>query len=107
VQVTVTDSDVGNPYAIDASGPAFDAARSAYREAYGRDVVEIGVGGTIPFIAEFAASFPDAAILVVSAGADPDCRAHGTDESLHLAEFERACVAEALLLAELGTGRYK
>jgi acetylornithine deacetylase/succinyl-diaminopimelate desuccinylase-like protein len=63
--------------------------------------VDIGAGGTIPFVAQFADAFPDAAILVVSAGADPDCRAHGTDESLHLAEFERACVAEAFLLAEL------
>jgi len=101
VQVTVTDSDVGDPYAIDPSGPAFDAARTAYQTAYGKEVVEIGSGGTIPFVAQFADAFPDAAILVVSAGADPDCRAHGTDESLHLAEFERACVAETLLLAEL------
>ena len=91
----------GDPYAIDASGPAFDAARTAYREAYDHDVVEIGTGGTIPFVAQFADAFPAAAILVVSAGADPDSRAHGTDESLHLAEFERACVAEAFLLAEL------
>lgn len=101
VHVTVSDSDAGDPYAIDPSGPAFDAARTAYRSAYGRDVVEIGTGGTIPFIAQFADAVPDAAILVVSAGADPDCRAHGVDESLHLGEFERACVAEALLLAEL------
>lgn len=101
VQVTVTDSDVGDPHAIDPSGPAFDAARTAYRDAYGRDVVEIGSGGTIPFVAQFADAFPDAAILVVSAGADPDCRAHGTDESLHLGEFERACIGNASLLAEL------
>jgi acetylornithine deacetylase/succinyl-diaminopimelate desuccinylase-like protein len=101
VQITVTDSDVGDPYAIDPSGPAFDAARTAYREAYGRDVVEIGSGGTIPFVAQFADAFPDAAILVVSAGADPDCRAHGTNESLHLGEFERACIGNTLLLAEL------
>jgi len=101
VDVTVTDSDIGDPYAIDSSGPAFDAARAAYRNAYGRELVEIGTGGTIPFVAQFAEAFPDAAILVVSAGADPDCRAHGTDESLHLGEFERACVGNALLLAEL------
>jgi acetylornithine deacetylase/succinyl-diaminopimelate desuccinylase-like protein len=102
VQVTVADSEVGDAYAIDATGPAFDAARVAYREAYGKDAVEIGGGGTIPFVAQFADAFPAAAILVVSAGADPDCRAHGIDESLDLDEFQRACVAETLLLAELG-----
>ena len=101
VDVTVTDSDIGDPYAIDSSGPAFDAARAADPNAYGRELVEIGTGGTIPFVAQFAEAFPDAAILVVSAGADPDCRAHGTDESLHLGEFERACVGNTLLLAEL------
>jgi acetylornithine deacetylase/succinyl-diaminopimelate desuccinylase-like protein len=101
LQVTVTDSDAGDPYAIDPTGPAFDAARTAYADAYGKDVVDIGGGGTIPFVAQFADAFPDASILVVSAGADPDCRAHSTDESLHLAEFERACLAETLLLAEL------
>ena len=29
---------------------------------------------------------------------DPDTRAHGANEGLHLAEFERVCLAEALLL---------
>jgi acetylornithine deacetylase/succinyl-diaminopimelate desuccinylase-like protein len=101
VQVTVTAGGMGQPYAVDAHGPAFDAARRAFGAAYGNDVVEIGVGGTIPFIAAFAAAFPAAAILVTSAGADPDCRAHGADESLHLGDFERACLGEALLLAEL------
>jgi hypothetical protein len=32
---------------------------------------------------------------------DPDTRAHGANESLHLAAFERACLAEALLLRNL------
>jgi cysteinylglycine-S-conjugate dipeptidase len=64
--------------------------------------VHIGSGGSIPFVAEFASAFPAAAILVTSAGADNDSRAHGPDESVHLAEFERACLAEAFLLTELG-----
>jgi acetylornithine deacetylase/succinyl-diaminopimelate desuccinylase-like protein len=101
VRVTVVEGDAGQPFAVHAQGPAFDAARAAFREAYGRDTIDIGVGGSIPFVAEFADAFPDAAILVTSAGADPDCRAHGPDESLHLADFERACLAEALLLAKL------
>ena len=101
LQVTVTDADRGAPCAIDTQGPAFDAARVAYGAAYGADLVEGGAGGSIPFVAEFADAFPGAAILVTSAGADPDCRAHSTDESLHLGDFEHACLAETLLLAEL------
>src|SRR6266540_3567569 len=102
VRVDVAEKDAGQPYAVDARGPAFDAARAAFREAYGRDVVDMGVGGSIPFVAEFARTFPGAPILVTSAGADPDCRAHGPDESLHLGDFERACLAETLLRARMG-----
>jgi len=32
---------------------------------------------------------------------DPDTRAHGANESLHLDDFTRACLAEALLLQRL------
>ena len=45
-------------------------------------------------------AFPDAAILVTGVE-DPDTRAHGANEGLHLAEFERVCLAEALLLTNL------
>ena len=63
-------------------------------------VVEIGIGGSIPFIAEFARTFPGAAVLVTGVG-DPASRWHGIDESLDLAMFGRGVLAEALLLAEL------
>lgn len=101
-RVSVTTGEVSRPHRTDVSHRLFEVAERAYRTAYGRDVVHIGSGGSIPFVAEFAAAFPEAAILVTSAGADNDSRTHGPDESVHLAEFERACLAEALLLAELG-----
>ncbi|MDA2893779.1 dipeptidase [Mycolicibacterium sp. BiH015] len=100
-QVTVTPGDLGEPYAIDASGPVYDAARAAFRQAWGHDAVDTGVGGSIPFIAEFATAFPDAKILVTGVE-DPDTQAHSINESLHLGVLERAAVAEALLLARLG-----
>jgi acetylornithine deacetylase/succinyl-diaminopimelate desuccinylase-like protein/biotin carboxylase len=103
VQVEITPGARGRPYSIDTRGPVFDAARTAFAAAYGRDLVEVGVGGTIPFIAEFADAFPGAAILVTSAGSDPGSRAHAADESLHLGDFENACLAEALLLMRLAT----
>jgi acetylornithine deacetylase/succinyl-diaminopimelate desuccinylase-like protein len=45
----------------------------------------------------FADAYPTAALLLTGVE-DPDGRAHGENESLDLAEFERACVAEALFL---------
>ena len=99
--VTVTPGDVGQPYAIDATGPVYAAARAAFREAWLTEVVDMGMGGSIPFIAEFAAAFPRAKILVTGVE-DPGTQAHSVNESLHLGVFERAAVTEALLLAKLG-----
>lgn len=99
-QVTVTPGDVGEPYAIDASGPVYDAARDAFRQAWGNDAIDAGVGGSIPFIAAFASAFPDAEILVTGVE-DPDTQAHSINESLHLGVLERAATAEALLLDRL------
>ncbi|GAA5138659.1 dipeptidase [Pseudonocardia adelaidensis] len=91
---------IAEPFTIEASGTAYDAARRAFAEAYGNPVVETGIGGSIPFIAEFARQFPGAAVLVTGVG-DPASRWHGIDESLDLAMFGRAVLAEALMLAEL------
>jgi len=100
-QVTVTPGDIGQPYAIDATGPVYEAARAAFRQVWGADVVDMGVGGSIPFIAEFATAFPEATILVTGVE-DPGTQAHSVNESLHLGVFERAATTEALLLAKLG-----
>jgi acetylornithine deacetylase/succinyl-diaminopimelate desuccinylase-like protein len=102
-RVTVTPGDIGEPFAIDASGPVYDAARAAFRRAWGVDAVDTGVGGSIPFIAEFAAAFPSAKILVTGVE-DPATQAHSVNESLHLGVLERAATAEALLLDYLANG---
>ena len=101
-KVTVTPGDVGQPYAIDATGPVYDAARTAFRQAWGVDAVDTGVGGSIPFIAEFAQAFPAATILVTGVE-DPNTQAHSINESLHLGVLERAATSEALLLQALAT----
>jgi acetylornithine deacetylase/succinyl-diaminopimelate desuccinylase-like protein len=97
-QLEVTLEADGAPCVIDATGPAFDAARAAFRAAWdGVAPVDMGVGGSIPFIATFQELFPGAAILVTGVE-DPYAGAHGPNESLHLGEFEKVCVAEAFLL---------
>jgi len=96
--VEVWQEAAGEPSVINASGPMYDAARAAFRDAWdGTEAVDVGVGGSIPFIATFQDMFPDAAILVTGVE-DPDGRAHGPNESLHLGEFARVCLAEAMLL---------
>jgi acetylornithine deacetylase/succinyl-diaminopimelate desuccinylase-like protein len=100
-ELTFTVVDTGEPIAIDATGPAYDVARDAFQQAWdGTPPVDMGVGGSIPFIAAFLEAFPQASVLVTGVE-DPDTRAHGANEGLHLAEFERVCVAETLLLRNL------
>jgi acetylornithine deacetylase/succinyl-diaminopimelate desuccinylase-like protein len=101
-QLTVTLVDTGEATTIDASGPAYDVARAAFTEAWdGTAPVDMGVGGSIPFIAEFVDTFPGASVLVTGVE-DPDTRAHGPNEGLHLAELARVILAHALLLEGLG-----
>jgi cysteinylglycine-S-conjugate dipeptidase len=102
-QLTTTVVDAGEPTVLPTAGPAYAAARSALAEAWGgTEPVDMGTGGSIPFIAEFQDTFPGASILVTGVE-DPDTRAHGPNEGLHLPEFERAVLAEALLLQRLGS----
>ncbi|MDD7916410.1 dipeptidase [Actinomycetospora callitridis] len=93
----------GEPFALEATGDVYDLAREALSAAFGHGTVEMGMGGTIPFIAEFARTFPGAAVLVTGVG-DPASRWHGVDESLDLGMFGRCVLAEAMLLRSLSPG---
>jgi acetylornithine deacetylase/succinyl-diaminopimelate desuccinylase-like protein len=97
-QLTVTGTEVAEPSMIDFTGPYADVARAAFAQAWGGvEPVFVGQGGSIPMVAAFGEAFPDATILVTAVG-DPDSRAHGSNESLHLGDFAAACLAETLML---------
>jgi acetylornithine deacetylase/succinyl-diaminopimelate desuccinylase-like protein len=98
--VTVTSGATAAPFTVRTGGRAYHAVRQALAEAWGAPALDIGVGGSIPFVTAYAERFPDAEILITGVE-DPDARAHGANESLHLATFERACLAETLLLRNL------
>jgi acetylornithine deacetylase/succinyl-diaminopimelate desuccinylase-like protein len=72
-------------------------------EAFGRPPVDMGAGGSIPFLAAFASTFPEAALLLTGA-MDPRTNAHSEDESVDLEDLERSCLAEALFLGYLAEG---
>lgn len=96
--------DLGNGFLVDTSGSAVALELDALRDAWGgADPVLAGVGGSIPFIADLVTRFPDAQILVTGVE-DPASRAHSPNESLSIAVFERAMVAETLFLVRLNDG---
>lgn len=99
-EVSVELGESAQAYAAPPGGSAYEAARWALAQAWGQPAVDTGVGGSIPFVTAYAGRFPDAEILVTGVE-DPDTRAHGANESLHLETFSRACIAETLLLHRL------
>ena len=98
--VAVERGDTGQPARIAFAGPYAEAARTAFGAAWSTAPVFVGQGGSIPMVAAFAEAYPGATVLVTAVG-DPDSRPHGANESVHLGDLERACVAEALLLQGL------
>jgi acetylornithine deacetylase/succinyl-diaminopimelate desuccinylase-like protein len=101
VEVICVPGSVGSAVALVPTGPAADVARQAFADAWdGTEPVHMGIGGSIPFIADIAAQFPEATILVVGPG-DPAASWHGPNESVDLEVLRRLTLAEVLLLARL------
>jgi len=102
LQVDVTPGARAGAFVVEPGGPAFTAAECALEAAFGTPVVYQGVGGTIPLLEPLREILRGAPALLTGVE-DPDTRAHGIDESLHLGDWARACLAEAYLFAELAT----
>lgn len=100
-RLTVTLEVLGQPNRLPTDGPVIDAAHAALRAAWdGAEPVDMGLGGSIPLVAQLQQRYPDATILVTGAE-DPYSSTHSPDESIDLGEFGRICLAEALLLGNL------
>ncbi|MDN6300852.1 MAG: M20/M25/M40 family metallo-hydrolase, partial [Micrococcaceae bacterium] len=99
-QVDFTAVEQGNAFSTDTQAAAARASLWSLEKAWGVTPVETGIGGSIPFIADLLDVYPQAQILVTGVE-DPDSRAHSANESLHLEDFRKAVIAEALLLARL------
>ena len=89
--------ELGKPFSQVSGGWAKPLAEAALAASWGTESVNIGIGGSIPFIADLTEVFPSAQILVTGVE-DPDSRAHSPNESVDLEMLKKAMVAEALLL---------
>lgn len=101
-RLEITEVDTGDGFLVDTAGWAVQEARTAMHEGWGNAAVEQGIGGSIPFVSDLAAEFPEAQILVTGVE-DPDTRAHSPNESQHLGVLHRAITSETILLARLAT----
>ncbi|UYO95907.1 dipeptidase [Microbacterium sp. M28] len=99
-ELTFSDVDLGDGFLVDTSGWAVALTRQAMADGYGVEPVDLGVGGSIPFIADLVREFPEAQILVTGVE-DPHARAHSPNESLHLDTFRHAVRTEALMLTRM------
>lgn len=105
-QLAFDQPNVGDAFLVDTSGWAVDEMLAAMHDAWGRAPMQVGVGGSIPFIADLVRVFPEAQVLVTGVE-DPHTMAHSPNESVHLGVLKRAILTEALFLSRLndrGTG---
>lgn len=101
LEVSVTGGESGSSaWAIDPSGPAFDAAMSSMRKGYGVEPLMIGCGGSIPFVKPFAEALGGVPALLIGVE-DPYTNAHGENESLLVSDLEKACVSQIHLFSEI------
>jgi acetylornithine deacetylase/succinyl-diaminopimelate desuccinylase-like protein len=104
VQVTVEGGsgfEAGWGHLVDTDSDAYRAAREALAEAYGREVVDMGSGGSIPLVPMLAETFPGIDVLIWGAS-DERSNTHSVNESVDLGELERMALAQALFLRNLG-----
>jgi acetylornithine deacetylase/succinyl-diaminopimelate desuccinylase-like protein len=96
-QLTYGEVEMGSPFAAETGEWAHSLMSEALSHAYGAESVDIGIGGSIPFIADLKEVFAGAQILVTGVE-DPDSRAHSPNESVHLPTLRAAMTAETLFL---------
>jgi acetylornithine deacetylase/succinyl-diaminopimelate desuccinylase-like protein len=63
-QLSIGETEGGSPWRADESDPVVQTARQALTDAWGTESVTMGIGGSIPFIADLLEVFPGASILV-------------------------------------------
>ena len=96
-KLTFGEVELGKPFEANDSGWAKQLAQASLSAAFGNESVDIGIGGSIPFIADLLEVFPAAQILVTGVE-DADSRAHSPNESVHVDTLRGAMVAESLFL---------
>ena len=100
VKVTVEHLHGGRPWRNEPKGKFFEAARDALKEAWGRDPVVTGEGGSIPVVGDFERILK-APVLLIGFGL-PGENAHAPNEWISVENFEKGMVAMAGMYSRMG-----
>ncbi|HWK27750.1 MAG TPA: M20/M25/M40 family metallo-hydrolase [Solirubrobacter sp.] len=102
IELDVRPGPTGNGFSAKTDGPAYTAARAAWAQAWGADVLLAGSGGSIPIVSALSGALPHAEALLIGT-TDGYANIHGPNERVLLDEFERATVALADFLGRYGS----
>ena len=97
VQVTTEIQAPGAGFQARTGGPAYQAIAAAMQEAYGRPMVTLGDGGSIPLCAVLADTYPDAELILMGVE-EPLALIHSPNESVDPTEIAAMALTEALFL---------
>jgi len=100
LEFTADIEDGANPFVTDTTHPFFKKMSEAMASAYKAETKFIGCGASIPGAELFRKTFGDIPILLTGLE-DPECAAHGENESLYLPDFEAGIVAETIFFAKI------
>ena len=95
LECNITTEDGANPFVTDTTHPFFKKMSESMSIAYNAETKFIGCGASIPGAELFRNTFGNIPILLTGLE-DPECNAHGENESLYLPDFEHGIVAETL-----------
>jgi acetylornithine deacetylase/succinyl-diaminopimelate desuccinylase-like protein len=100
VTVSVKHLHGGKPWRAEVSGPVFEAARAALAEAFGREPVIVGEGGSIPIVGDFQRVL-GAPVVLIGFGL-PGENAHAPNEWMSVENLEKGIDAIAGMWTRLG-----
>ncbi|WJV49432.1 M20/M25/M40 family metallo-hydrolase [Streptomyces flavofungini] len=99
VPLTVTPGDTGPGYEAETGGPAYRAALTALKEAWGKEAAYVATGGSIPLVNGLAQAAPGAEVLLFGAQ-DSMCNLHAPNERVLLSELRDTVVAMGAFVRE-------
>ncbi|MEV7419787.1 M20/M25/M40 family metallo-hydrolase [Streptomyces sp. NPDC089919] len=99
VPLTVTPGDTGPGFEARTGGPAYRAALTALKEAWGTEASYVATGGSIPLVNGLAKAAPGAEVLLFGAQ-DSMCNLHAPNERVLFSELRNTVVAMCAFVRE-------